>query len=108
MRPIFALSVLAALVLSVPSARAGEVVECGTPKELTVNRDVPANYCDIHSRRIAYKAEQERFRADLEARRENYLAPQLQALESYNGGRNTPAREEGSAEIEDGETDILE
>lgn len=79
-------------------APAGEVVACGVPEAARLSTDPGQDYCNLHARRLAYRGEDIEFRKQIEARRENYLAPQVRALKTYeaemealNAERGDPA-----------------
>lgn len=65
------------------TAHAQSVYECGAPEAPGLETDPGFEYCDIHSRRFAYKKSRDEFRAQIEARRENYQAPHSTAMEMY-------------------------
>ncbi len=68
-------------------AQTGQVVQCGIPdkvsipREFSVNSD--SNFCDVYSRQLAYRAERQALRADIDARRANFVVPGVIAREAY-------------------------
>lgn len=74
------------LIFSV-AVQAQEIYQCGLPDDHPgiEKTDDPEfwRYCDIYSRRFAYIEEQKDFRADLDARRRNYVDYRARAVENY-------------------------
>lgn len=90
---------LAALIIVFQplGAQAGEVVGCGVPNSVVMSTET-ADYCDFHQRRFAYHEEALKHKALLQERRENFIAPQIEArkryeadLEAFNAGRSSNA-----------------
>lgn len=80
-------SVLFALVLfAAAPAPAQETYQCGVPDTPRLEKtDDPQfwRYCDYHTRRFQYIAEQKEFRRMLDERRENYVRYRQVAIDNY-------------------------
>jgi len=75
------------IVLTLPivaSAQDGSVYQCGTAVETALETDPGFTYCDIYARQLAYGENRKKLRADLELRRENFRAPNRQAVNAYH------------------------
>lgn len=80
----FLLIFFAVFCLASPAfAAKGKPVQCGVPEKSVLQTDPGENFCDIYSRQIAYFEQQQDFRALIEQRRENYVAPRNEAYEAY-------------------------
>lgn len=63
---------------------AGEVQQCGDPRAGDQYTDTAGrDFCDVHTRRIAYREQNKILRQRLEDRQKDYNAPRQQALENY-------------------------
>lgn len=78
--------ILALMVLASFPAAAQEIYECGVPDNPVLEKtDDPEfwRYCDYHTRRFQYIAEQKQFRATLDERRANYVRYRESAIQKY-------------------------
>ena len=79
----YILFALAFLVIASPAFAQGQVVFCGYPEEPDMETEIADNYCDIYQRQMAYGESDQRFKEQIEQRRENYNAPRAQAIQRY-------------------------
>jgi hypothetical protein len=71
-------------VIGAQNAHAGsKVVPTEPPKVEPVTTDPNFEYIDIHDRRFAYKDSFDVLKQEIDVRRENYNAPNQQALKAY-------------------------
>lgn len=78
MKPILPILLLALATLAAYPARAEDKYDVFSTR-------IPVYY-DIHNRRHEYGADHERYRAAIDGRREQYLAPMSEALAKYEDG----------------------
>lgn len=88
MRLLSVLALSSALLLSVPHASAEEPVFCGLPTAADldmkpVGNSEDGNFCDIHSRRIAYRNEAVKLKDQMQQRAERFAAPRQAAYQNY-------------------------
>lgn len=80
------LFIFALLMIVAFPVLAQETYQCGVPDNPKLEKtDDPAfwKYCDYHTRRFQYAAEQKEFRRMLDERRENYVRYREAALRNY-------------------------
>jgi hypothetical protein len=75
--------ILVVLSLGCFATRDATALECGVPEAPNLGADT-TEYCDIHQRRLAYKDSRDEFRGQVQTRRENYIAPALEARKVYD------------------------
>lgn len=74
------------MILTAFPAMAQEIYECGVPDAPKLEKTEDPElwrYCDYHSRRFQYAAEQKEFRRTLEERRENFVKYREAAIHKY-------------------------
>jgi hypothetical protein len=67
----------------IPAFAQGMVAECGAPRTEHADTENVADYCDIHSRRLAYEEDQKKFHDELRTRQKNFTAPRTEAYNNY-------------------------
>lgn len=81
MRILISLFALILLFTTSP-AFAGEPVFCGQPEDVNISTE-GGDFCDIHSRRIAYRREAIKLKGQMQERAKNFAAPRQAAYEQY-------------------------
>ena len=106
---------LAVLLSLAAPAVAGEIRACGVPTPANMKATPMENsYCDIHQRTFGYREESFEHTKALKERQQNYVAPQIEAVNRYkadidslNASRGGASSETAQATSEDAELERM-
>lgn len=74
---------IALVAILFPIAAQAEMSSCSKPIEAYDTKQPVPGYCNVYDRQLAYREERLKFREMIEARRAEFIKPQLEAEADY-------------------------